>query len=91
MLVLDVSRSMEAEDAGPGGKQKRAERTADLIQSFFERVQAERYKTTIVAVASEAKPVVVDTTDREVIRNILTELPMRPRLQAWRDKHVRRA
>ena len=77
VLVLDVSRSMEAEDAGPSGKQKRAERAADLIQSFFERVQAERYKTTIVAVASEAKPVVVDTTDREVIRNILTELPMR--------------
>jgi Ca-activated chloride channel family protein len=40
-------------------------------------VQAERYKTTVVAVATEAKPVVLDTTDREVIRNILTELPMR--------------
>lgn len=77
VLVLDVSRSMEVEDAGPGGKQKRAERASDLIQSFFERVQAERYKTTVVAVASEAKPVVLDTTDREVIRNILTELPMR--------------
>lgn len=77
VLVLDVSRSMEAEDGGPSGKQKRAERAADLIQSFFERVQAERYKTTIVAVASEAKPVVIDTTDREVVRNILTELPMR--------------
>jgi Ca-activated chloride channel family protein len=77
LLVLDVSRSMQAEDAGPGGKQKRAERAADLIQSFFERVQAERYKTTIVAVASEAKPVVLDTIDREVVRNILTDLPMR--------------
>jgi Ca-activated chloride channel family protein len=77
VLVLDVSRSMEVEDAGPGGKQKRAARAADLIQSFFERVQAERYKTTVVAVASEAKPVVLDTLDREVIRNILTELPMR--------------
>ncbi|MDY3553737.1 vWA domain-containing protein [Gemmata sp. JC717] len=77
VLVLDVSRSMEVEDAGGGGKQKRAERAADLIQSFFERVQAERYKTTVIAVASEAKPVVLDTTDREVIRNILTELPMR--------------
>jgi Ca-activated chloride channel family protein len=77
VLVLDISRSMEAEDGGPSGKQKRAERAADLIQSFFERVQAERYKTTIVAVASEAKPVVIDTTDREVVRNILTELPMR--------------
>jgi Ca-activated chloride channel family protein len=77
VLVLDVSRSMEVEDAGPGGTQKRAARAADLIQSFFERVQAERYKTTVVAVATEAKPVVLDTTDREVIRNILTELPMR--------------
>jgi len=77
VLVLDVSRSMEVEDAGPGGKQKRAERAADLIQSFFERAQAERYKTTVIAVAAEAKPVVLDTIDREVIRNILTELPMR--------------
>lgn len=82
VLVLDVSRSMEVEDAGPGGKQKRAERAADLVQSFFERVQAERYKTTVVAVASEAKPVVLDTTDREVIRNILTELPMRHAFKA---------
>jgi Ca-activated chloride channel homolog len=40
-------------------------------------VQAEQYKTTIVAVYTEAKPVVKDTTDREVVRNILTELPMR--------------
>jgi Ca-activated chloride channel family protein len=77
VLVLDVSRSMEVEDAGPGGAQKRSARAADLIQSFFERVAAERYKTTIVAVASEAKPVVLDTVDREVVRNILTELPMR--------------
>jgi Ca-activated chloride channel homolog len=77
VLVLDISRSMEAEDAGPSGKQKRGERAADLIQSFFERVQAERYKTTIIAVATEAKPVVLDTFDREVVRNILTELPMR--------------
>lgn len=77
VLVLDVSRSMTVEDAGPGGKQKRGERAADLIQSFFERVQAERYKTTIIAVANGAKAVVQDTTDREVIRNILAELPMR--------------
>lgn len=77
VLVLDVSRSMDVEDAGPGGTQKRSARAADLIQSFFERVQAEKYKTTVVAVAAEAKPVVKDTADREVVRNILTELPMR--------------
>jgi Ca-activated chloride channel family protein len=77
VLVLDVSPSMQVEDAGPDGKQKRAERAADLIQSYFERVQAEQYKTTIIAVYTSAKPVVKDTTDREVVRNILTDLPMR--------------
>lgn len=82
VLVLDVSPSMYLEDAGKEGKQKRSERAADLIQSFFERVQAERYKTTVVAVYTDAKPVVLDTTDREVIRNILTELPMRHAFKA---------
>lgn len=82
VLVLDVSPSMQIEDAGPEGKQKRADRAADLIQSFFKRVQAERYKTTVVAVYTDAKPVVLDTTDREVVRNILTELPMRHAFKA---------
>ena len=82
VLVLDVSPSMQLEDAGPGGKQKRAARAADLIQSFFERVQAERYKTTVVAFYTEAKPVVLDTADREVVRNILTDLPMRHAFKA---------
>jgi Ca-activated chloride channel family protein len=77
ILVLDVSPSMQLVDSGPEGKQSRAARAADLIQSFFERVQAERYKTTIVAFYTSAKPVVIDTTDREVVRNILVDLPMR--------------
>ncbi len=82
VMVLDVSPSMQLEDAGPSGKQKRAERAADLIHSFFERVSAEKYKTTVIAVWTDAKPVVKDTADREVIRNILTELPMRHAFKA---------
>jgi Ca-activated chloride channel homolog len=77
VLVLDVSPSMYIEDAGPNGKETRAKRAADIIQSFFERVAAERYKTTVIAFYTDAKPVVKDTLDREVVRNILTELPMR--------------
>lgn len=77
VLVLDVSPSMQLKDAGPGGTQTRAQRAADIIQSFFERVSAEKYKTTIIAFYTDAKMVVRDTADREVIRNILTELPMR--------------
>ena len=76
VLALDVSPSMFLQDAGPKGDQKRSHRAADLIQSFFGRVQAERYKTTVVAVYTDAKPVVKDTADREVVRNILTDLPL---------------
>ena len=82
VLVLDVSPSMQLKDAGPGGMQTRAARAADVIQSFFERVTAEKYKTTIIAFYTDAKPVVKDTADREVIRNILTELPMRHAFKA---------
>ena len=77
VLVLDVSPSMQLKDAGPGGVQTRANRAADLLASFFDRVSAEKYKTTVIAFYTDAKTVVQDTTDREVVRNILTELPMR--------------
>jgi len=76
LLVLDVSPSMRLEDAGGDGKKSRAKRAAELLESFFERVPMEIYRTTVVAVYSEAKPVVIDTRDLEVVRNILTELPM---------------
>jgi Ca-activated chloride channel family protein len=76
LLVLDVSPSMRLQDAGPERKQSRTQRAADVLKSFFERAPVEQYRTTIVAVYTEAKPVVVNTTDLEVVRNILHELPM---------------
>jgi Ca-activated chloride channel family protein len=76
VLVLDVSPSMKLTDAGPQQKQRRDQRAADLLQSFFDRVQKDRYRTTVVATYTEAKPVVQDTTDLEVVRNILTDLPL---------------
>jgi Ca-activated chloride channel family protein len=76
LLVLDVSPSMKLEDAGPSGKQARTKRAADLLESFFERVPIAQYRTSVVAVYNGAKPVVTETTDLEVIRNILNDLPM---------------
>lgn len=76
LLVLDVSPSMRLADAGPDGKQTRRQRAADLLTSFFARVPMEVYRTTVVAVYNGAKPVVVRTTDPEVVRNILEDLPM---------------
>lgn len=76
LLVLDVSPSMRLEDAGPDGKQSRRKRAADLLTSFFERVPVHLYRVSIVATYTEAKPVVIDTRDLEVVRNILSDLPM---------------
>lgn len=76
ILVLDVSPSMKLQDAGPQQKQRRDQRAADILQSFFDRVQKDRYRTTVIATYTEAKPVVQDTTDLEVVRNILTDLPL---------------
>src|SRR5262249_59116808 len=55
---------------------RRDQRAADILKFFFDRVHKERYRTSIVAVYSDAKPVVQDTTDLEVVRNILTDLPL---------------
>jgi len=76
VMVLDVSPSMRLEDAGPTGKQSRRKRVADVMESFFQRVPVSQYKVSIVAVYSDAKAVVQDTHDLEVVDNILDDLPM---------------
>jgi Ca-activated chloride channel family protein len=76
LLVLDVSPSMRLADAGPSRRQSRRQRARELLESFFMRAPMELYRTTIVAVYTEARPVVLRTTDPEVVRNILEDLPM---------------
>jgi Ca-activated chloride channel family protein len=76
LLVLDVSPSMRLQDAGPTGQQSRRNRAADVLQSFFERIPVDHYRTTILATYTDAKPVVVATTDMEIVHNILHDLPM---------------
>ena len=75
LILLDVSPSMRLEDAGPQKKQSRRSRAKDLIDSFLARSGAD-FKISVVAFYTEAKPVVVDTIDGEVLRNILVDLPM---------------
>lgn len=76
VLVLDVSPSMKLKDAGPEGKQTRARRASDLMESFFRRVHTGKIRWSVVAVHNGALPVVVDTRDLDVIRNILNDLPL---------------
>ena len=76
VLALDVSPSMRLVDAGPSHQQSRMQRARDVMESFFKRVAMNQYRITVVAVYNGAKPVVIDTSDVEVVRNILGDLPM---------------
>ncbi len=76
ILVLDVSPSMKLKDAGPQMTQTRAERATDLLHSFFQRVPMEQVRLSVIATYTSAKPVVVDTKDVAVVRNILSDLPL---------------
>jgi Ca-activated chloride channel family protein len=75
-IVLDVSPSMRLRDAGLDAKQSRMSRAAEVMDSFFQRVPMERYLLSVIACYNGAKPVVVDTKDMEVVRNIFGDLPM---------------
>lgn len=76
MILLDVSPSMHLIDAGPKHELSRAERARDLTLSLMERSDMSQLKTSIVAFYNGAKPVVIDTTDLEVVRNIVDDLPL---------------
>ena len=76
LVVLDVSPSMKLQDAGADLKLSRTKRVVVLMESFFQRVVMQHVRMSVIAVYTGAKPVVVDTKDIEVIRNILDDLPL---------------
>ena len=76
VIALDVSPSMLLEDAGPESRQSRGERARDVLRSVIERFGMERTRVSVIAFYGEARPVVVDTSDGEVVSNILQGLPL---------------
>jgi len=76
IILLDVSPSMQLSDAGPGGQQTRAKRAAEILMSIMNRIALEQCRVSVVAFYNGAKPVVIDTSDPEVVRNILNDLPL---------------
>jgi Ca-activated chloride channel family protein len=76
VLALDVSPSMQLQDAGQGAKQTRAKRASEVIMSLLQRVATDQVRVSIVAFYTDAKPVVIDTFDMEVVKNALNDLPL---------------
>jgi Ca-activated chloride channel family protein len=76
VLVVDVSPSMHLRDAGPEGITSRRQRASDLLESLFGRVPMRQFKISLIAVYSDAKPLLKDSTDHEVVRTIIEEMPV---------------
>ena len=76
VIALDVSPSMQIKDAGPAEEQTREDRGRDVLRSLLDRIDLQRTRISIVAFYSEARPVVVDTVDLNVVSNIIDDLPL---------------
>ena len=76
ILVVDVSPSMQVEDAGPEGDRTRRQRCSDILESLFNRIPMRQFKLTFIAVYSDAKPLLEDSKDHEVVRHIMEKMPM---------------
>lgn len=76
IIVLDVSPSMRLEDAGQKNDKSRMRRAREVMESYFQRVPMSEFRVTVIAVYTDAFPVVKDTKDPAVVRNILNDLPM---------------
>ena len=76
VVVVDVSPSMRLKDAGPDGDLSRRKRASDVLASLFNRIPMRQFKITIIAVYTDAKLLLEDSLDHEVVRHIMEEMPM---------------
>jgi Ca-activated chloride channel homolog len=76
MIALDVSPSMQLTDAGPRGQETREARARQVLRSILDRLDMQRWRVSVVAFFGDARPVVIDTFDPEVVANILGDLPL---------------
>lgn len=75
VIIMDVSPSMYLEDAGENGLITRKIRAKEILESMINRITAENVRYSMIATFTDALPVVIDSSDKEVITNIL-DLPM---------------
>ena len=87
VMVLDVSPSMRLQDAGKEKDKSRMRRAREVMESFFQRVAIEQFRVSVVATYTDAKNVVIDTKDLEVIRKYLGRSTNALRVHVRPDRH----
>jgi Ca-activated chloride channel family protein len=76
MVLLDVSPSMQLQDAGERGADKRSARAAELLRSVMERAPSDEVKITMACFYTDAMLLAKECSDREVIWNFADNLPL---------------
>ena len=76
LIALDCSPSMDLSDAGDKKDEMRSKRAGKVLMSVLDRISLEQARVTIVAFYTGAKPVVIDTKDPAVVKNIVDDLPL---------------
>lgn len=76
VLIVDVSPSMHLEDAGTDGNKKRRQQASDVLESLFNRIPMRQFKISVIAVYSDAKMLLEDSKDHEVVRHIMEKMPL---------------
>lgn len=75
VLVLDYSPSMTIPDAGPKGDQTRRDRLREVVGSVVDRM-GKHVSYTVLCFYTRALPIAQKVFDREIVRNVLNDLPV---------------
>ncbi len=77
LVVLDVSPSMNLSDAGPGNeKVMRGVWAGKVLQGILDRLDMKDTRVSMVAFYSKAIPMLQDSTDKNVLANLMDGLPL---------------
>lgn len=76
MVLLDVSPSMDLQDAGEGGVQTRSARASVLLKSVLDRVNRETTKVSLASFYTDAMMLAKDCSDYDVILNFADRMPL---------------
>ena len=89
LIALDVSPSMQLHDAGPGReKMSRALWAGELVSGVLDRLDSSTTRVSLVAFYTEARPILNETFDKEVVSNALDGLPMYAAFEPGRTKMI---
>jgi Ca-activated chloride channel family protein len=77
LVVLDVSPSMNLSDSGPGNeKVMRGVWAGKVLQGILDRLDMKDTRVSMVAFYTKAVPMLKDSTDKDVLSNLMDGLPL---------------